>query len=571
MANRSPRDLIDFVYRPIEGLSDTLERKLGMFSVVILSLSAMLGSGLFVLPALVMMDMGGGTAPVAGIWLAYLLAAVAILPAAVSKAELSTAMPSSGGSYVYIERTFGPLVGTVAGVGLWGASMLKSAFALIGFKAYLWALEGLLDITIDIEMAAIILLFLITAINILGVTRIKKIQTPIVVAMVLFLGVLCIWSAFTLDMNWNAAFGEGAYGSDWEDVAHATAFVFVAYAGVTKVAAVGGEIKNPSRNMPYGIILSLLISCALYVIITIVMVSAVDPSGYMACQGEIPCDGGDAREDPIYVFAEKVGGTTAGTVSAVFAVTVLTSLALASLMATSRFPFAMARDNLLPEALENVHPRFQTPHLSIIGTGIAMGLSITLLPVEEIAKLASGFKIMVFMTINTSVIVLRRASDSHSWYRPEWKSPLYPFIQIFGILSGAVLLYVMGMTAVIGGLACAAVGLLTYFSYGKSRAHPKLTPWRTVRTELTNSSQAEREKRWLVFHTVAGMKQKYSQYMTEGEFVHAMSIIAPELDRFHVRNLFHEIDIDGNGIIDIDEFLLGIDDENLFDAISESE
>jgi amino acid transporter len=301
------------------------------------------------------------------------------------------------------------------------------------------------------------------------------------------------------------------------------------------------------------------------------MVSAVDPSGYMACQGEIPCDGGDAREDPIYVFAEKVGGTTAGTVSAVFAVTVLTSLALASLMATSRFPFAMARDNLLPEALENVHPRFQTPHLSIIGTGIAMGLSITLLPVEEIAKLASGFKIMVFMTINTSVIVLRRASDSHSWYRPEWKSPLYPFIQIFGILSGAVLLYVMGMTAVIGGLACAAVGLLTYFSYGKSRAHPKLTPWRTVRTELTNSSQAEREKRWLVFHTVAGMKQKYSQYMTEGEFVHAMSIIAPELDRFHVRNLFHEIDIDGNGIIDIDEFLLGIDDENLFDAISESE
>ena len=571
MANRSPRDLIDFVYRPIEGLSDTLERKLGMFSVVILSLSAMLGSGLFVLPALVMMDMGGGTVPVAGIWLAYLLAALAILPAAVSKAELSTAMPSSGGSYVYIERTFGPLVGTVAGVGLWGASMLKSAFALIGFKAYLWALEELLDITIDIEMAAIILLFLITAINILGVTRIKKIQTPIVVAMVLFLGVLCIWSAFTLDMNWNAAFGEGAYGSEWEDVAHATAFVFVAYAGVTKVAAVGGEIKNPSRNMPYGIILSLLISCALYVIITIVMVSAVDPSGYMACQGEIPCDGGDAREDPIYVFAEKVGGTMAGTVSAVFAVTVLTSLALASLMATSRFPFAMARDNLLPEALENVHPRFQTPHLSIIGTGIAMGLSITLLPVEEIAKLASGFKIMVFMTINASVIVLRRASDSHSWYRPEWKSPLYPFIQIFGILSGAVLLYVMGMTAVIGGLACATVGLLTYFFYGKSRAHPMLTPWRTVRTELTNSSQAEREKRWLVFHTVAGMKQKYSQYMTEGEFVHAMSIIAPELGRFHVRNLFHEIDIDANGIIDIDEFLLGIDDENLFDAISESE
>ncbi len=569
MAASTPKDFIDFVYKPIEGLSDTLERKLGMFSVVVISLSAMLGSGLFVLPALVMLDMGGGSVPVAGIWLAYLLAALAILPAAISKGELSTAMPSSGGSYVYIERTFGPLVGTIAGAGLWGASMLKSAFALIGFKAYLWALEELLGITINIEVAALILLAIITAINILGVTRIKKIQTPVVTIMLLFLAVLCIWSMFTLDMNWNAAFGDGAYGSGWEDVAHATAFVFVAYAGVTKIAAVGGEIKNPSKNIPYGMILSLVIACVLYVMITIIMVSAVDPSGYMSCPDEMPCEGGDAREDPIYVFAEKVGGTTAGTISAVFAVTVLTSLALASLMATSRFPFAMARDNLLPEALENVHSKYQTPHLAIIGTGIAMGLSITLLPVEEIAKLASGFKIMIFMTINASVIVLRRASVTHSWYRPEWKSPMYPFIQIFGIISGALLLYVMGMTAVLGGLACCTVGLMIYFFYGKSRAHPMLTPWRTVRTEFTNATQAEREKRWLVFHTVAEMKPKYPDHMSEGEFVHAMSIIAPNLDRFHLRNLFHEIDSDGNGIINVDEFLYGIDDENLFDNKSD--
>ena len=565
MANRSPRDLIEFAYRPIEGLSDTLERKLGMFSVVIISLSAMLGTGLFVLPALVMVDMGGGTVPVSGIWLAYLLAALAILPAAVSKGELSTAMPSSGGSYVYIERTFGPLVGTIAGVGLWGASMLKTVVALVGFKAYLWALEELLGITIDIEIAALILLALITIINILGVNRIKKVQTPIVALMVVFIAILCIWSIFTLPMNWDAAFGDGAYGTGWEDVAHAAAFVFVAYAGVTKIAAVGGEIKDPSRNIPYGMVLSLVIACALYVMVTIVMVSAVDPSGYL------DPDTGKAREDPVYVFADMVGGSTVGTVSAVFAVTVLTSLALASLMATSRFPFAMARDNLLPESLERVHPRYQTPHLAIVGTSVAMALAITLLPVEEIAKLASGFKIMIFMTINASVIVLRRASETHSWYRPEWKSPMYPFIQIFGILSGALLLYVMGMTAVIGGLACGTVGAMVYFLYGKSRVHPMLTPWRTVSTELTNSAQAEREKRWLVFHNVAGTKERYSEQMTEGEFVHAMSIIDPNLDRSSVRNLFHEIDLDGNGIIDLDEFLLGIDEDNLFGDISESE
>ena len=553
MEQNKPSSLIDFVYRPIELLSETLERKLGLASVVIISLSAMLGSGFFVLPALVMMDMGGGTAPVAGIWLAYLLAAIAILPAAVSKGELSTAMPSSGGSYVYIERTFGPMVGTVTGIGLWGASMLKSAFALIGFKAYLWVLEELLDTTINTEISALILLAMIVGINILGVSRIKKVQTPIVVLMVFFMLTLSIWAILTMELDWSAAFTTEAFGGTWDEVwknvAHSTAFVFVAYAGVTKIAAVGGEIKNPSRNIPYGILLSLLISCILYVFITIVMVAAVSPESYML--------NGEAREDPVYVFAHAVGGHTIGVISAVFAVTVVTAMALAGIMATSRFPFAMARDNLLPRALENVHTKYQTPHLAILGTGVAMALSITFLPVHDIAKLASGFKIMIFIVINACVIVLRRASPSHSWYQPQWKSPLYPYIQIFGIISGIFLLYVMGMMAVLGGLGCCLMGLLTYYSYGKSRAHPMLTPWRTVRTEFTNADQAEREKRWLVFHTMAGWASP--EHLTEGEFAHAMGIIAPHLSRFHVRNLFHEIDANANGVINVDEFLAGID------------
>ena len=495
-----------------------------------------------------------GEVPLAGIWLAYLLAAIAILPAAVSKGELSTAMPSSGGSYVYIERTYGPLMGTVTGIGLWGASMLKSAFALIGFKAYLWVLEELLGVSINIEIAALILLAMIVGVNVLGVSKIKKVQTPIVLLMVIFMFVLSVWAILTMELDWGAAFGTEAFGGTWDEVwknvAHSTAFVFVAYAGVTKIAAVGGEIKNPSRNIPYGILLSLLISCLLYVFITIVMVAAVSPESYMNSAGE-------AREDPVYIFAEEIGGYTVGVISAVFAVTVVTSMALAGIMATSRFPFAMARDNLLPRALENVHTKYQTPHWAIYGTGIAMALSITFLPVHDIAKLASGFKIMIFIVINSCVIILRRASPAHSWYQPEWKSPMYPYIQIFGIVSGIFLLYVMGLMAVLGGLGCCLLGLITYYSYGKSRAHPMLTPWRTVRTEFTNATQAEREKRWLVFHTMAGWASP--QHLTESEFAHAMGIIAPQFSRFHVRNLFHEIDTNGNGVIDVDEFLNGID------------
>ncbi|HJM41660.1 MAG TPA: EF-hand domain-containing protein, partial [Candidatus Thalassarchaeaceae archaeon] len=106
---------------------------------------------------------------------------------------------------------------------------------------------------------------------------------------------------------------------------------------------------------------------------------------------------------------------------------------------------------------------------------------------------------------------------------------------------------------------CCVIGLVTYYSYGKGHAHPMLTPWRTVRTEFTNVDQYEREKRWLVFHAAAD--KTHPDHLTESEFVHAMGIIAPRFDAFHVRNLFHEIDTNGNGVIDVDEFLDGMEEE----------
>ena len=541
-----PSSLIDFVYKPIEIVSDTLERKLGIVSVVIISLSAMLGSGLFVLPALAMVDMGGP-----GIWLAYVVAALVVLPGAISKSELSTAMPTSGGSYVFIERTYGPLLGTISGLGLWATFLLKAAFALIGFKAYLWVFEELIGISIDVQIAAMFLLVAITAVNIMGVTKIKKVQAPIVTAAVVFLVGLCVWALLTMEMDWNRPSGPEAYGGGWEAVAGTAAFVFVSYSGVTKIAAIAEEIKQPSKNIPSGILISLFISTLLYAGIAYIMMAAVDPASYQTSSG--------AREDPIYVFANAVGGRIVGIIAAFLAIITMTSMALAGIMAASRYPFAMARDNLLPEAIENVHSQFQTPHLAIFATGMAMAVSIIVLPVQDVAKLASGFQIMIFIIVNSAVIVLRRASATHSWYTPEWKSPLFPFFQIMGIIGGVILVYMMGSKAIIGAAACSILGLITYYSYGKSRAHPMLTPWRTVRTEFTNAEQFEREKRWLVFHAAAD--KSHPDYLTEGEFVHAMSIIAPHYDAFHVRNMFHEIDLNANGVIDVDEFLQGIQDD----------
>mgnify|MGYP001428265941 FL=1 len=494
MRHYGPEDLVGIVLTPGDTESDGLERKLGLFSVIVISLSAMIGSGLFVLPALAMLELGGGDSPLGGVWLAYLVAAFLVIPGAVSKSELSTAMPTSGGSYVYVQKTFGPLIGTVAGLGLWANFMLKSAFALIGFKAYLWVIEDLLGMDIDIEAAAIILLAIIVGINILGVKKIKKVQIPIVIFSASYLFALCVYAIAYHDLDWSAVASRDSFGS-WDDVAATSAFVFVSYAGVTKIAAVAGEVKSPERNLPYGILLSLLFSCLLYVLVTMVMAAAVPPSEYM--HGEH-----GASEDPIYIFAEAVGGETVGKIAAILAVVTMTSMALAGILASSRFPFAMSRDNLLPPFLESVHQRFGTPHWAIIGTGVAMGLAITFLPVHDVAELASGFKIMIFMLINGCVIVLRTSSDSHKWYDPKWKTPwpLYPAVQLFGIFGGGALLYLMGSKSLVGASAAIVLGLIIYNGYGRNRVDAQITPWETVRLMLTNADEAERIRLFAAFY-----------------------------------------------------------------------
>ena len=566
MRHYGPEDLVGIVLTPGDTESDGLERKLGLFSVIVISLSAMIGSGLFVLPALAMLELGGGDSPLGGVWLAYLVAAFLVIPGAVSKSELSTAMPTSGGSYVYVQKTFGPLIGTVAGLGLWANFMLKSAFALIGFKAYLWVIEDLLGMDIDIEAAAIILLAIIVGINILGVKKIKKVQIPIVIFSASYLFALCVYAIAYHDLDWSAVASRDSFGS-WDDVAATSAFVFVSYAGVTKIAAVAGEVKSPERNLPYGILLSLLFSCLLYVLVTMVMAAAVPPSEYM--HGEH-----GASEDPIYIFAEAVGGETVGKIAAILAVVTMTSMALAGILASSRFPFAMSRDNLLPPFLESVHQRFGTPHWAIIGTGVAMGLAITFLPVHDVAELASGFKIMIFMLINGCVIVLRTSSDSHKWYDPKWKTPwpLYPAVQLFGIFGGGALLYLMGSKSLVGASAAIVLGLIIYNGYGRNRVDAQITPWETVRLMLTNADEAERRRLFAAFYDA---DEERDGQLNLDQFVSAFKALgyiegggpnipddAIVLSKTRNRrgdqligDVFGKGDTDKDGLINIEEFL----------------
>ncbi|MEE9361945.1 MAG: amino acid permease [Cellulophaga sp.] len=421
-----------------------LERSLSLTSVVAISIGGMLGSGIFVLPGLAAAKTGSS------IWLAYLLAAICILPAALSKSELATAMPSSGGTYVYIERTFGPIFGTIAGIGLWLSLLLKSSFALVGFGAYLSIL-----VNINHEYTkyiAVLFLLVILALNIFGVKKVGKVQVVIVTFSLITLFLVFAFGLPNISQEYMDPFyTDGKFG-----LISTVAFVYISYAGVTKVAAIAGEIKNPSKNLPRAMILSLTIMTVIYVFVTFVLV------------GNIPMESLTTDIRPIYTISNMLGGTYIGYIAAFIGIITLISMANSGVLAASRFPFAMARHKLLPDFMGKIHPKYLTPVVTIVMTCAVMALVILFLDVEKIAKLASAFMVMMFMAVNGCVIILRETATQ--WYNPPYKSPLYPFVQIFGILSGIVLLIFLGFLSFLAIVTLIILGTVIYFRYGKKTA-----------------------------------------------------------------------------------------------------
>lgn len=402
----------------------------------------MLGSGIFVLPGLAAAKTGSS------VWLAYLLAAVCILPAALSKSELATAMPKSGGTYVYIERAFGPLFGTVSGIGLWLSLLLKSSFALVGFGAYLSIL-----VNIDTgftKYVALVFLTIILFLNIFGVKKVGKVQIVVVSISIVSLALLLIFGIPKVNPELLEPFLiDGNTG-----LIATVAFVYISYAGVTKVAAIAGEIKNPNKNLPLAMLLSLVIITAIYTFVAFALV------------GNIPLSDLSTDIKPIHSLAYLLGGKTAGIIAAAIGVITLISMANSGVLASSRFPFAMARDKLLPNFMAKIHPTYLTPVVTIVMTCGVMALVILFLDVVKIAKLASAFKVMMFISVNLSVIILRETSAQ--WYRPTYRSPLYPLVQIFGIVSGLVLLFYLGVLPLIAIVTIFVIGIIIYKLFGKN-------------------------------------------------------------------------------------------------------
>ena len=538
-----------------------MKKTVGSFGAVILSLSAMVGSGIFVLPALAGKELyyssGGIEGSYAALWLAYILSGLVVIPGAISKAELSSAMPKSGGAYVYIERTFGPIIGTISGLGLWASFMLKSAFALIGFSAYVVAIQGTLGITFDenaAKMLAVFILIVVTAINIRGVKLLKKILTPIIlfsVSMVLVVSILAFsnGTATSTSAPLDAAVNVMSSTDGWIGLGSATAYVFLAYVGVIKIAAVGEDVIDPEKNVPIGMFYSLGIAMIIYAGISYALFSVFDGSDLGIGNG------GDPSRAPIYSLALEVGGSTIAFIIAILAILTMSGGGLTGLLGASKFPFAMSRDKLLPKELEEVHAIHETPHLSIYGTSICMGIAIIFLDVGTVAKLASGFMLMIFTAVNICVIVLRRVENEHTWYQPKYRLQSSRLVQYFGILSTLVLLLLMGLQAIIGAGTAIVLGIILYASYGRKHVTITERPWDTFFSQI-RENESELTRAVTAFHAA---DLENNNHLTLKEFtaaIRSLDWLPSENDI--IRDFFHRLDENNDGILDIDEFLMVI-------------
>ncbi len=422
-------------------IKEKLKKELTLLDVFCVATGAMISSGLFILPGLAYAMAGPA------VLLSYIIAGLLCIPALLSNAELITAMPKAGGDYFYIMRGFGPLLGTLAGFSTWFSLSMKGAFALLGMGAYLTILTDL-----PLNIIALICCLLFIFLNLAGVKEAGKVQVLLVLGLLGILFCYIFGGIKAVDsFNFKPFFSKGL-----GPVFAAASFVFISYGGLTKVAALAEEVKNPGKNLPLGMILSIAVTSLIYTVVIFITIGVLSP-------GEL-----EATLIPISAGAGVFGGEVFKVIISIGAFLAFISTANSAIMTASRYPLGMSRDKLLPPIFQKIGTRVKTPYIAILFTGLFMVVVITFLKLEFLVKLASSILILLFMFANLTLILFRESKLLS--YRPKFRAPFYPYLQIIGILGGGFLLIEMGSFIGFITLMFLFTGFIWYKVYVGKRA-----------------------------------------------------------------------------------------------------
>ncbi len=417
-----------------------LERKLGFIDIFALAAGAMISSGLFILPGIAFAKSGPA------VIVAYLLASLLMLPTMFAQVELVTAMPKAGGTYFFIERSLGPLAGILSGLANWFSISLKTAFALVGIGAFLVLIKPDAS-TFEIKLIAVSATVLFAAVNIISVEKAGKFQIFLVLFLLIILNYYIIGGLNRIKvLNFSPFMPFGKIS-----ILKTAGLVFISFGGLTKVASLGEEVKNPGKNIPIGMFSAFLIVSAIYIAVIFVTVGIVDKE---ILKNSLV---------PLSLGGKILGGTFGEITLSIAAMLAFITTANAGIMSASRAPFAMSRDKLLPPVFGKVNSKTDTPVFSIIITSAFIISVITLLDIESLVKTASALMLLLFIFVNIAIIIMRESKIQS--YRPTFKAIGYPLLQIFSIVIYSFLIVEMGKAPLLISLLLVATGMLWYYIF----------------------------------------------------------------------------------------------------------
>jgi APA family basic amino acid/polyamine antiporter len=452
-----------------------LKRTLTGMDLTLLGIGAIIGTGIFVLTGTAAANQAGPA-----IVLAYVAAGLACGFAALCYAEFAAMIPISGSAYTYAYATLGEIFAWMIGWDLILEYAVGSMTVAVGWSGYFQRILAGFGVHLPawmsaapatgaagalVNLPAMIIVLVITALLVIGVresARFNAVMVAVKLAAILFFIVVGV--GYVRPENWSPFTPYGIQG-----IAAAAAVVFFAYIGFDAVSTTAEEAKNPSRDLPIGIIASLVICTVLYLAVAGILSGILPVVQYK--------DDPQFLNAPVgYALAVINKDWAAGLVSA-GAVAGITSVLLVMLMSQPRIFFSMSRDRLLPAGVSKVHPKFRTPYITTIITGVVVAIVAGFTPIQVLGEMTSIGTLFAFVIVCAAVLILRqKRPDAH---RP-FKVPFGPVFPILGVLSCVYLMVNLTVMTWVRFLVWLDLGMVIYWFYGRTHS-PLVDPAEAAR------------------------------------------------------------------------------------------
>jgi APA family basic amino acid/polyamine antiporter len=458
-----------------EAGSGTLRRELGPLALVTLGIGAVIGAGIFVLAGNVAALHAGPA-----LTLSMVLAGVACAFAGLCYAELASMIPVAGSAYTYAYATMGELVAWIIGWDLVLEYSLSSSTVAVGWSGYAVTLLREMGITIPprltgapgshvclpdgthvialFNLPAMLICLALTALLVIGIRESARVNTTIVIIKLVVLALFVAVGAHyinTANLHPFIPPNTGEFGSfGLSGILRGAGIIFFAYIGFDAVSTASQEAKNPGRDIPIGILVSLAICTIIYIAVGVVMTGLVPYRELNVAS-------------PLALAVQATHVPWLPPVVNIGAICGLSSVILVNMLAQSRIFYSMSRDGLLPPLFARLHPRYRTPHVTTTITGVVVAVASGLFPIGVLGQLVSMGTLLAFAIVCAGVLILRRTAPDTP--RP-FKTPGMPWVPVVGTLICLYLMSGLPLPTWIRLFVWLAVGLIIYFTYGRFRA-----------------------------------------------------------------------------------------------------